>query len=124
MTSYHLFGNDSERSRADDGGKPMSAVERFLRGEDVEPSAELLTAMRIEFAAQESYRTQLVELLSKTVRELVEHSDRLANAIEVPSRDSEQYAAGFAQGRYREASDNAQRLQDCLNRVTAAASKA
>lgn len=89
----------------------------FLRGLPVEMTAELGRALYDEFSAQELFRQKLNTTMRDAVRELMKVSDKLQADLQVPYRESEQYDAGYRAGRYAQATECAQLVQNAINKA-------
>lgn len=112
MTTYHLFGTAPDATTTAPVNERVAA---FLSGEPVDFDEALAAGVLYEFAAQERFRNSIVERVRSAVRTLVDRAELRREQMETPTRESEQYGAGYTQGRYREASEAAQIVQDALN---------
>lgn len=79
-----------------------SLVERFLSGETLEPTAELLALLKREFDAQERYRRTLAAGIERVSSALLAEASRHIATIEHPFIDTlSAFWRGYNAGRYQ-----------------------
>ena len=89
----------------------------FLTGESDALDAELVAAIRAEFASQDAFGGALEAAVIATAGRIAGRAAKLVGELEAPfvCEDSAAYRAGYSAGRYRGLTESASEVGECVD---------